>query len=166
MASSDLGPTRPATHDALPGRRRRRRRSKRRRFLRLIEPFAILGGLLVLSVGVIKVVETGVPTHAAATDSRRLARAQVNTRAEIEALAASLEEGWIPVVEEFEDDLFNELLVVHDDPLLQLERSPRRPARRELDPDEWVDQLTTSSSSTSNTSAAPPGIVGGAPESP
>lgn len=160
MASSELGPVSLATDDALAGRRRRGRRrrfSRGRRLLRALEPFALLAGLGLLSAGVIQVVETGVPTNAAAKDARWLARIEATPHAPIEAVVPSLGEDRNPVVE---------LLVVYNDPIPQLEGSPRPPVDQELDSGEGVDQLTTSISSTSNTSAAPPGILGGAPESP
>ena len=157
-------PERPAVDESgrrsvPPGRRTRRRRTKRRRVLRLLEPFLILGALGLLSTGVIKVVERTVPTAAQAIDARHLERSQEKARVEIQALAASLEADWVPVVGDADDELL-------DDPLLAFERSPRAPVVPQPDEDEVVDHLMMSISSTSNTSAAPPGIPGPAPESP
>ena len=151
---------RPQRAEPLPGRRRRRRRSRRRRILRAVEPFLLLVGLGLLSAGVIRVVETQVPTEAAAKDHRRLERARQQSRPEIESLAASLDPDWVPEVSAADEDWLDEPFLEHLDPFVALERSPV--ARRERAPsaEELADQLTTSISSTSNTSAEPPGIEG------
>lgn len=158
----------------MPGYRRRRRRSKRLRLLRALEPFLILAVLGLLSTGIVKVVETRVPTSAAATDSQRLERSQAMARKEIRSLAASLDESWVPVVGGEDDLQFEEMGIPGVDPLTQLERSPRIRPREQtgsdpLDPLEGLealDQFAMPISSTSNTSAAPPGMLGGAPASP
>jgi hypothetical protein len=134
--------------------------------MRVLKPFLILGALGLLSLGVVRLVETRVPTSAAQQDSRRLSRAQTHARSEIRSLAASLDENWIPVVGDREAALVDEMIVPVDDPLLQLERSPvRKPAMHRTGP-QLFDQLTMPSSSTSKTRAAPPGMLGGAPRSP
>ena len=70
------------------------------------------------------------------------------------------------VLEAMGRELFDEMIVPVDDPLLQLERSPvRKPAMHRTGP-QLFDQLTMPSSSTSKTRAAPPGMLGGAPRSP
>ena len=169
----DETPLQPIEANAPPGRRTRRRRSQRRRILRVLEPFLILAVLGVLSTGIVRVVESRVPTSAAAKDSRRLERSQAMAREEVRSLAASLDEDWIPVVGGVEDDAFEQMLLSGLDPLTQLERSPwRKPGlpRSELDPSDPEahadDQFEMPINSTSNTSAAPPGMLGGAPASP
>ena len=156
-----LAPMAGADGSALPGRQKRRRRSKRRRVLRVLEPFLILAGLGILSTGMVKVVETRVPTAASRVDSVRLERAQEQARAEVRELAASLESDWVPTVGD--DDLFDEELLVGVD---AWDGSLAAEPRLAGDAPESDDQFSMPISSTSNTSAAPPGMLGGAPLSP
>jgi len=149
-----------------PGRRTRRRRSKRRRILRVLEPFAILAGIGLLSTGMIKVVERGVPTDAAAKDHRRLERSRANARFQVQELTASLDPDWIPVMGENELGLPAVPFARYDAPLVALERAPMRVRDDRSAADLELDQFTTSISSTSNTSAEPPGIAGDGLASP
>ena len=149
--------------EGLPGARHRRRRSRRRKLLRLLEPFLLLGALAVLSTGVVKVVETRVPTKADQHDERRPRSASADAHEQAHALAASIERGWMPSPRNLEAELFGEPLALDEDPWIGL-----------ADPDmaagpsdaESADQLPIEISSTSKTSAAPPGMLGGEPLSP
>jgi len=87
--------------------------------MRTLEPFAIVAALAVLSMGVIKAVEVGVPTRADYEDKRRVAEANAADAEKINAYAAALEGNFAP---EFGDDdlLFQSELdtTLLDDPLL------------------------------------------------
>ena len=118
-------------------KRRPSLRGRLRRALRILEPFALVVGLGLLSAGVIDVVEKRVPTRADQDDSARLARAEARKHADQRAFALATAEVW-----------------------------------RKSDLPDWQATAprdhgsTISISSTSKTSAAPPGMLGGRPESP
>ena len=80
-------------HEPKP-RRKRSLRGRIRRAVRIAEPFALVVGLVLLSTGVVEVVETRVPTRADQEDSARLARAQTQVSAEQRAAAIQMAAVW------------------------------------------------------------------------
>ena len=96
--------------------------TRRRRMLRAVEPIGLLFTLCILSMGVIKVVEVGVPTRADAEFERRREVQRSNMRQEVRDLAETFEVGWVPSLHE-DADIFAadfEGLDVAADPLKEL----------------------------------------------
>ena len=123
-------------------KRRRSLRGRIRRAVRILEPFALMVGLGLLSAGVIEVVETQVPTRGDQDGSVRLARAETQSPAEQRTFPGETAPVWRA------SDL------------------PDAQATEQPDPTDPLDHSTISINSTSNTSAAPPGMLGGRPASP
>ena len=149
---------------AARGRRRRTGR-RRRRLRRALEPFALLGGLVVLSLGVVEFAEVKVPTRADG-DRTRWLQAQRRSggmdpwrdafdgragpgAAARDAQADAVTQRWLRDLESLGVAVDRSGTAAPSEGLLEEGR-----------------YFLMSSSSTSKTSGAPPGMRGGAPRSP